>query len=107
MGEERDEARYREKLDVLCQYVKDTVDPSKLSHEKWIDDINLWPEVEFGQIYAYLIDTPGQYTREKLKAYKSLDAFNYYIRYVATFLLFCISILPFTVVGFKRFGLLS
>ena len=37
------------------------------------------PEVEFPQIYIdlYLIDTPEEFTREKLKAYKSLEAYNY------------------------------
>ena len=49
--------------------------------EDWIDNISWWPPVEFGQIYTYLIDTPGQFTREKMKAYKSLKTFNYYIRY--------------------------
>ena len=29
------------------------------------------------------IDAPGGYTREKLKAYKSLEAYNYYQRFVA------------------------
>ena len=28
-------------------------------------------------IDLYLIDTPGEFTREKLKAYKSLEAYNY------------------------------
>jgi hypothetical protein len=46
----------------------------------WIDDdVALWPPVEFGCIYSYLIDTPGQFSKEKLKAYKSLEAYNYYI----------------------------
>ena len=56
------------------------VDPFVVEEEKWKDDVSLWPAVEFGQIYTYLIDSPGQFTREKMKAYKSLDAFNYYIR---------------------------
>ena len=57
-------------------------DPYEILPEKWSDSISSWPPVEFGDIYTYLIETPGQFTREKLKAYKSLDAFNYYIRYV-------------------------
>lgn len=55
-------------------------DPFSLSPENWTDDLTLWPPTEFGHIYTYLIDTPGQFTREKLKAYKSLEAFNYYMR---------------------------
>ena len=51
------------------------------------DDIALWPPVEFGQIYTYLIDMSGQFTREKMKAYKSLVAFNYYFRYRFLYLL--------------------
>lgn len=45
---------------------------------KWIDDVTKWPEVEFGQIYCYLIDSPGEFTRETLQAYKSLDAYKYF-----------------------------
>ena len=29
---------------------------------------------------TYLVDTPGQFTREKIESQKDLDAFNYYIR---------------------------
>jgi hypothetical protein len=43
----------------------------------WIDDVALWPSVEFWYIYSYLINTPGQFTKEKLKADKSLEAYNY------------------------------
>ena len=68
---------YRRKVELLR-----IPDPYTIPQEKWKDDVASWPQVEFGQIYTYLIDTPGQFTKEKLKAYKSLDAFNYYIRYV-------------------------
>ena len=75
--------RYLLKLEVLYN----TDDPDVVIHHyqlndgKWKDDITLWPPVEFGEIYAYLIDTPWPFTREKMKAYKSLEAFNYYIRF--------------------------
>ena len=38
---------------------------------------NLRPRV----INMHLIETPGKFTRKKLKAYKNLDAYNYYARY--------------------------
>ena len=41
-------------------------DPYQLPAEAWIDDPSLWPEVEFPNIYVYLIDTPGEFTRENL-----------------------------------------
>ena len=41
-----------------------------------VDDATKWPEVEFGQIYVYLIDSPGPYTRENMKTYRSLDAYQ-------------------------------
>ena len=30
-----------------------------------------WPPIKFPHVYTYLIDTPGEFTREKLKAFKS------------------------------------
>lgn len=56
------------------------LDPYQFEKIVWIDDISLWPQVEFPSIYVYLIETPGEFTREKLRAYKSLEAYNYYIR---------------------------
>ena len=77
--------RYKKKLQLLYNSTDSEVllDPFIENEEKWKDDITLWPPIEFGQIYTYLIDSPGQFTREQLKAYKSLEAFNYYIRSVS------------------------
>ena len=36
----------------------------QLDDDEWKDDVTLWPPVEFGEIYTYLIDTPGPSTRE-------------------------------------------
>ena len=86
-----DKGRYEKKLRCLYNEANkenhplDRLDPYQLDGEVWIDDPSLWPEVEFPHIYVYLIDTPREFTREKLKAYKSLEAYNYYIRYVTLF----------------------
>ena len=50
-------------------------DPFLISSE-CVDDVSKWPEVEFGQIYVYVIDSPGPYTRETMKAYSSLEAYQ-------------------------------
>lgn len=52
--------------------------PYELPLEAWVDDITTWPPLEFPDIVLYLITTPGEFTRERLKAYKSLEAYNYF-----------------------------
>ena len=56
------------------------MDPFNIEEGQWIDDPSEWPPVEFGQIHTYLIESPGQFTKEKLRNYKSLLSYNYYIR---------------------------
>jgi len=76
--------RYDDKLLQLGVENLDKFDPF-IDSDDWIDDITQWPDLQFGQIYAYLIDTPGPYTRENLKCYKSLEAYNqYYSGWVQT-----------------------
>ena len=40
-----------------------------------------WFEADIGwpNIYSYLIDTPSHFTKENLKAYKSLAAYNFFV----------------------------
>lgn len=61
---------------LLCPY-------DDITDDQWTDDVSQWPPVEFGHLYLYFVETPGGYTREALKAYKSLEAYNYYYRLVA------------------------
>jgi len=86
-----DKKRYVEKLykleftnmDMDDPYLPDTSsgarDQKVKRTERWIDDVTAWPNVEFGSIYVYLIDCPGPFTRESMHAYRSLEAYNYYL----------------------------
>ena len=72
-----DKERYRKKLlswHGNSNASPDVLDPYNFSEEKWINDSTWWPSLEYPSIYAYLIDTSGEFTREKLKAFKSLEA---------------------------------
>lgn len=53
-------------------------DPFATADERWSEDLSKWPDVEFGDVYTNLTDTKGAYTKESLRAYKSLEAYNYY-----------------------------
>ena len=68
--------RYKEKLAFDSEELPD---PYAVPDEKWVDDITKWPSIEYGDIYNYLIDLKGRYTKESLKAFKSLEAYNYFV----------------------------
>lgn len=65
--------RYFHKLQTESEVLPD---PYSVVNELWIDDVRMWPNLEFGDLYTYLIETKGPFTKESLKAYKSLEAFN-------------------------------
>ena len=52
-------------------------DPYAIHDDLWIVDDKKWPAIVWPDIYNYLIQTPSVYTREMIRAYKSLDAYNY------------------------------
>lgn len=51
--------------------------PDPYSLKEWQFDMKKWPALQWPDIYNYLINSPSVYTKESLKAYKSLDAVNY------------------------------
>ena len=36
------------------------------------------PELEFGDVFIYLVENPSPYTAAKMKAYKSTDSYLYF-----------------------------
>ena len=74
---------------------------SLIPEDEWIDDVSQWPSLEFGDIYTYLIDTPGTFTRETLIAYKSLEAYNYYHNGYVSTVLYCKRVSKLAVVKAK------
>ena len=67
--------RYQQNLKIDGEVIPD---PYSLGETKWSEDLSKWPNLEFGDLYTYLIDSVGIFTKEKLKAYKSLEAHNYF-----------------------------
>ena len=51
------------------------VEQKSFVNVEWQD----WPPVEYPDMYNYLISTPSIHTKDKLKAYKSLEAYTYFV----------------------------
>ena len=54
-------------------------DPYLLEQASWSNELNKLPEITWGDVYNYLINTTSEYTKEKLKAHKSLEAYNFFV----------------------------
>ena len=52
---------------------------SQRSPHLWSTDATLCPKVEYPDIYNYLVSMPSSYTKDKLKAYKSMEGYTYFV----------------------------
>ena len=52
-------------------------DPYGIPAHEWVVDMTKWPDLQWPDIYTYLIEKPNAFTKEKLRAFKSTDAYNY------------------------------
>lgn len=75
--------RYKKKLSLLnldqC--------PFEIEKGKWEDNMKMWPDVLYPDIFTYLIDSPGVHTKDAIKASRatitsSLDMYRLYFLYV-------------------------
>ena len=71
--DEPPKARYRETL----TGIGDIDDPYLMAKRGSFVEWQQWPEIEYPDIFNYLIATPSLYSQDQLKAYKSLDAYNF------------------------------
>ena len=51
-------------------------DPNVLDFA-WKEEVHYLPDLCFADIFNYLTNTPSDYTKEKLKVYKSLEVYNF------------------------------
>lgn len=68
-------SRYDEKISLIglneCPY--------KLPAGSWENNPLRWPNLHLGNVFTYLLKTPGVFTGETMDNYKSLEAYNYFI----------------------------
>ena len=76
--------RYVAKLEAVGLTIQD--DPFSPENEsRFVDDMAIWPRVEYGHIFTYFISRPGVYTQEQLLSWKQLESYNYFLNgYVRT-----------------------
>lgn len=70
---EPDRSRYIEKV-CVC----DGLDPYLIESDQLTTDIQMWPAVQSMDIVTYLVLTTHHTTKEQMKAYKSLEAHNFF-----------------------------
>ena len=69
-------SRYKEKLGRMQDpYTTINSARSDINSLDWWD----WPSVEYPGIYNYLATIPSCYTKQQLKAYKSLEGYKYFV----------------------------
>lgn len=72
------EAKQRFVIKLMYNYGQNILsDPYTLKND-WKDDPSLWPEIDYIDIWAYLIKSPGSFTRvaESIQVTKSLQIFS-------------------------------
>ncbi|CAN7946809.1 unnamed protein product [Ixodes hexagonus] len=75
---EENKRRYIEKLTYHGSvYLPDPYDAKNAP--LFSSDLVSLPKVTWPYLFDYLVETPGPFTRERLKAHKSLEAFNYFV----------------------------
>lgn len=66
--------RYKEKIASIGG-----VDPYEIPKVEWTEDKGVLPSITYPDIVNYLVFTKSPYTMEDLKAYKGLEAYQFFV----------------------------
>ena len=73
---EEDRSHYKKKLTLGNEVVLE--DPFNIEEGNWTTDVKQLSDVCYPDIWNYLIETPSEFTKDKMKAYKSLESYNFF-----------------------------
>ena len=62
---------------MIMNPVDNLPDPKDL--DNWNNDVALVPSVTWLDVTSYLVDTPSIFSKTSLRAYKSLEAYDYFV----------------------------
>ena len=66
---------YRDKLKIIGG-----IDPYGLDRSFYsVNDVKEWPKLAYTDVVDYLVYTTSTYTREQVRAHKSLEAYKYFV----------------------------
>ena len=64
--------------DISKKEFENWLDSYQVAENECVDDVTLWPATGEVRLYLFLFNwEDGEFTKEKLKAYKSSEAYNY------------------------------
>ncbi|XP_028415046.1 uncharacterized protein LOC114538132 [Dendronephthya gigantea] len=66
--------KYQEKLNLI-----NNIDPYNVSSNFFTESMEMWPNIEYPDIVTYFLCSTSRYTKEQIKAYKSLESYQYFI----------------------------
>ena len=68
--------RYLENLKIRGQVLSD---PYSMSETCWCDDMTNWPELLFSDVYTYLINTKGLFTKQKMESLQIIRSLQLFL----------------------------
>lgn len=71
-------AENREMYDEKLKFIAG-IDPYAVSDNFYSQSMEEWPEIEFPDIVNYLLFSTSKLTKEQVKAYKSLQSYQYFV----------------------------